>query len=132
MYNNFRYVIVIGLLIIAVYFYKYIPSNKGSSFQKYPNNMVLIPGGKYLMGSDKPDAYTDEKPVHEVIVDSFLMDKYEITNHQFLQFVNATGYITTAENNWSDMNSITSGTPKPPIHYYNQGHWFSRKQISIL
>ena len=99
LYNNFRYVIVIGLLIIAVYFYKHIPSNKGSSFQKYPNNMVLIPGGKYLMGSDKLEAYTDEKPVHEVIVDSFLMDKYEITNHQFLQFVNATGYITTAEKN---------------------------------
>ena len=107
---------MIGLLIVAVYFYKYIPSNKGSSFQKYPNNMVLIPGGKYLMGSDKPEAYTDEKPVHEVIVDSFLMDKYEITNHQFLQFVNATGYITTAEKkiDWSDIASqLPPNTPKP-------------------
>ena len=116
MYNNLRYVIVIGLLIIAVYFYKYIPSNKSSSFQKYPNNMVLIPGGKYLMGSDKLEAYTDEKPVHEVIVDSFLMDKYEITNHQFLQFVNATGYITTAEKkiDWNDIASqLPPNTPKP-------------------
>ena len=116
LYNNFRYVIVIGLLIIAVYFYKYIPSNKSSSFQKYPNNMVLIPGGKYLMGSENPDAYADEKPVHEVIVDSFLMDKYEITNHQFLQFVNATGYITTAEKkiDWSDIASqLPPNTPKP-------------------
>ena len=73
-----------GLLIITVYFYKYTPSNKSSSFQKYPDNMVLIPGGKYLMGSDKPDAYTDEKPVHEVIVDSFLMDKYETVSYTHL------------------------------------------------
>ena len=85
LYNNFRYIIVIVSLTVAVCLYKYIPSNKSSSFREYSNNMVLIPGGKYLMGSDKPDAYTDEKPVHEVIVDSFLMDKYEITNHQFLQ-----------------------------------------------
>ena len=64
LYNNFRYVIAIVLLIIVVYFYKYTLSNKSSSFQNYPNNMVLIPGGKYLMGSEKPDAYADEKPVH--------------------------------------------------------------------
>ena len=44
------------------------------------------------------------------------MDKYEITNHQFLQFVNATGYITTAEKkiNWSDIAiQLPPNTPKP-------------------
>ena len=117
MYNNFRYLMVIGFLIIAVLLYKFPLPRQNSSIQNYSHNMVLIPGGKYFMGSDKPDSYNNEMPVHEVIVDSFFMDKYEVTNNQFLQFVKETGYITTAEKiiNWSDMrNQLPPGTPKPP------------------
>ena len=117
MYNNFRYLIVIGFLIIAVLLYKFPLPRQNSSIQNYSHNMVLIPGGKYFMGSDKPNSYNNEMPVHEVIVDSFFMDKYEVTNNQFLQFVKETGYITTAEKiiNWSDMrNQLPPGTPKPP------------------
>ena len=59
------------------------------------DNMVFIPGGKFLMGSDK--FYPEEKPVHEVTVDGFWMDKYAVTNKEFKDFVNATNYITLAE-----------------------------------
>jgi sulfatase modifying factor 1 len=58
-------------------------------------NMVLIPGGKFLMGSDK--FYPEEKPVHEVTVDSFYIDKYEVTNGEYRKFVKETGYVTIAE-----------------------------------
>ena len=58
-------------------------------------NMVLIPGGKFKMGSDK--FYPEEKPVHEVTVDGFYIDKFAVTNSQFEKFVNATGYVTVAE-----------------------------------
>jgi formylglycine-generating enzyme required for sulfatase activity len=39
----------------------------------------------------------DARPVHRVYVDGFWMDKTEVTNDQFEQFVNATGYVTIAE-----------------------------------
>jgi sulfatase modifying factor 1 len=58
-------------------------------------DMVLIPAGTFWMGSDK--GQEDEKPVHEVTLDGFWMDKTEVTNEQFQKFVKATGYITTAE-----------------------------------
>jgi formylglycine-generating enzyme required for sulfatase activity len=58
-------------------------------------NMVLIRGGKFFMGSDK--YYPEEKPVHEVIVDSFYIDKFEVTNEDYKKFVDATGYMTVAE-----------------------------------
>lgn len=58
-------------------------------------NMVIIPGGKFLMGSE--DFYPEEKPVHEVMVDSFLMDKYTVTNAQYKKFTDETGYVTIAE-----------------------------------
>ncbi len=58
-------------------------------------NMINIPGGKFLMGSD--NFYPEERPVHEVTVDGFLIDKYEVTNEQYEKFVNETGYVTVAE-----------------------------------
>ncbi len=58
-------------------------------------DMVWIPGGRFAMGSDH--AYPEERPVREVEVDGFWMDRHEVTNAQFARFVEATGYVTVAE-----------------------------------
>ncbi|XQQ07417.1 MAG: SUMF1/EgtB/PvdO family nonheme iron enzyme [Leptolyngbya sp. IPPAS B-1204] len=58
-------------------------------------DMVWIPGGTFLMGSN--DHYPEEAPAHKVAVDGFWMDKYLVTNAQFQKFVKATGYVTFAE-----------------------------------
>src|SRR5260221_5875656 len=64
-----------------------------------PSGMIWIPGGEFIMGSDNPkDAKKDEMPPHKVKVDGFWMDITPVTNRQFKEFVDATGYITTAEN----------------------------------
>ena len=63
-----------------------------------PNNanMVLIPGGTFEMGSHFGESlnekYPDNLPVHTVKIDSFYIDKYEVTVGQFKQFLNETGY----------------------------------------
>ena len=54
-----------------------------------PAGMVLIPAGRFLMGSEDEDAHDDEQPVHTVYVDAFYMDIYEVTNAQFKVFVDA-------------------------------------------
>lgn len=51
--------------------------------------MVLIPAGEFLMGSDDDEADYGEKPVHSVYVDAFYMDKYLVTNAQYKVFVDA-------------------------------------------
>jgi sulfatase modifying factor 1 len=62
----------------------------------HPNaEMVWIPGGTYRMGSDQH--YPEERPVHQVTVDGFLMDATPVTNREFGAFVAATGYVTCAE-----------------------------------
>jgi formylglycine-generating enzyme len=58
-------------------------------------SMVWIPGGTFRMGSDRH--YPEESPAHEVSVDGFWIDRTPVTNRDFLQFVNATGYVTFAE-----------------------------------
>ena len=39
------------------------------------------------MGSNDPEAQNHEQPVHTVSVDAFYMDKYEVTNLEYKQFV---------------------------------------------
>jgi formylglycine-generating enzyme required for sulfatase activity len=58
-------------------------------------DMVWVPGGTYLMGSD--DHYPEEAPAHHATVDGFWMDRYTVTNNQFRAFVEATEYVTLAE-----------------------------------
>ena len=70
-----------------------------------PEGMVWIPGGEFSMGSDDPTAslcggketMDDARPIHRVSVDGFWMDRTEVTNAQFAEFVRTTGYATIAE-----------------------------------
>jgi formylglycine-generating enzyme len=57
--------------------------------------MRQIPGGRFMMGSDKH--YPEEGPTRDVEVAPFLMDQTPVTNEQFGRFVAETGYITCAE-----------------------------------
>ena len=69
------------------------------------------------MGGDNEQASADEYPKHKVQVSPFYMDITEVTNAQFKKFVDATGYITTAEKkpDWEELKkSVPPGTPKPP------------------
>jgi formylglycine-generating enzyme required for sulfatase activity len=49
--------------------------------------MVLVPAGEFTMGSDEGD--DDEQPVHRVVLDSFYLDTFEVTNGRFAKFVAA-------------------------------------------
>ena len=63
--------------------------------------MVRLNGGVFDMGNNN-SGYTDQRPTHEVELDTFFIDVYEVSNRQFLLFVESTGYETTAEmQGWS-------------------------------
>jgi sulfatase modifying factor 1 len=54
------------------------------------DEMVLIPSGWFLMGSDKKadrQAYLPEMPQRKVYLDAYEIDKFEVTTVQFLKFV---------------------------------------------
>jgi formylglycine-generating enzyme required for sulfatase activity len=54
-----------------------------------PDDMVHIPGGEFVMGKHfPPEGYTDELPLHAVLIDSFFMGRYEITNQQYCDYLN--------------------------------------------
>ncbi len=83
-----------------------------------PEGMVYIPGGRFMQGAVASDqmAMAHEKPAHPVEVDAFFMSTHEVTNAQYLAFVEATGYITLAERaiDWEELKKqVPPGTPKP-------------------
>ncbi|MBM4333922.1 MAG: formylglycine-generating enzyme family protein [Deltaproteobacteria bacterium] len=68
--------------------------------------MVLIPGGKFEMGSDKGEP--DERPVHTVYVDAFYLDRYPVTNADYARFLNACGNRKEGGKKWLDTDSLFS------------------------
>jgi len=65
--------------------------------EKIVKDMVLIPAGEFLMGSTDDKGLSNEHPQHRVHLDAYYIDQYEVTNAQFKEFVDATGYVTEAE-----------------------------------
>jgi sulfatase modifying factor 1 len=70
--------------------YPGVPSGSGETA-----GMVLVPGGTFTMGSEAHQP--EERFRHSVRVDAFWIDRHEVTNAQFRQFVEATNYVTLAE-----------------------------------
>lgn len=81
--------------------------------------MIWIPAGAFMMGEDGNVGYriclqyTDEcdaawfeveSPVHEVYLDRYAIDKYQITNQQFAKFLNEKGNQTENGHTWYDQD----------------------------
>jgi len=102
--NNIRMVLV----VVSLAFLACKPrDNGGKSGQKVPLDsglkiktqfnvdlMAWIPPGSFEMGSEKNQ---DEQPVHKVKVDGFWVGKHEVTNEEFAEFADDSGYKTIAE-----------------------------------
>jgi formylglycine-generating enzyme len=78
--------------------------------------MRWIPAGEFTMGTDASHGMVNERPAHHVRVSGFWMDEHPVTNAEFARFVDATGYVTTAERtpDWEELRKqVPPGTPKP-------------------
>jgi formylglycine-generating enzyme required for sulfatase activity len=90
--------------------------SEGQVHKKPPAAMVWIPGGTFLMGTNDKESFPNERPAHFVQVQGFWMDAHDVTNAEFSKFIEATGYVTTAERkiDWEDLKKeLPPGTPKP-------------------
>ena len=78
-----------------------------------PEGMVLIPASRFQMGSNDPDAFDDEQPVHTVYIDAFYIDKYEVTVGEYKDFIHATEYSAP---DWSKIAEDSPTDQHPIIH----------------
>jgi len=101
-----------------------------------PPGMVWIPGGEFTMGSENPKM-RDAQPLHRILVDGFWMDQTAVTNEQFQQFVETTGYVTVAERTPQAMDfpgappenlvagAVVFAPPKGPVSLDNHLQWWT-------
>ncbi len=101
MINNRGYVLIAVLAVVLCGCSKSEDAPQGRVKQPSAmEGMVLIPGGEFIMGSDKTDdaglqkeygfvnpLYVDEHPPHKVPLPAFMIDKYEVTNAQYKAFI---------------------------------------------
>lgn len=89
----------------------------------YRAEMVLIPGGSFKMGRNDGDI--KERPEHVVEVASFWMDKTEVTNAEYVDYVKVTG--ATAPSHWVAGKPL-AGTELMPVRYvtYNDAVNFAK------
>ncbi|MEW6357346.1 MAG: ATPase, T2SS/T4P/T4SS family [Planctomycetota bacterium] len=68
----------------------YTVEHEGKTIQ-VPEGMIYIPAGPFVMGDD---ADPMANPAHQADAPAFFMDKHEVTNAQYMEFVKATGHAT--------------------------------------
>jgi formylglycine-generating enzyme required for sulfatase activity len=55
-------------------------------YEPAPSGMVFVPSGEFLMGSNDPTADPDERPLRNVFVPAFYIDRFEVTNRRYKEF----------------------------------------------
>ncbi len=92
----------IGIATFSMLFNTFLPMASAQSLQaviappkgKDRAPMVEVPTGSFPMGvppGDR-DGGRDEYPRHEVVLDTFLIDQFEVTNGRYLEFIKSTGH----------------------------------------
>ena len=108
--------VVTGTLAVAVVFAAWwAVADRGTPGEHHPR-MRWVPGGEFTIGTADAFDKVSELPARRVRVDGFWMDEHLVTNADFRAFVEATGYVTTAERapDWEELRTqLAPGTPRP-------------------
>ena len=84
-------------------------------FKLLEPEMILIPAGEFLMGSDPgvdKDAQDDEQPQHTVYLPDYYIAKTPVTNAQYAAFVQATGHrVPNVDGGWAKPYNWSGSTP---------------------
>jgi iron(II)-dependent oxidoreductase len=81
--------------------------------------MVTVPAGRFVMGRD--DGPLDERHAHEVVLSTFQIDRLPVTNAEFANFLQATGWMHTTGPRLYDHDDSDAR-----IHRIG-GHWVADK-----
>nr|WP_041740741.1 ergothioneine biosynthesis protein EgtB [Calothrix sp. PCC 6303] len=81
------------------------------------DEMIKIPSGQFVMGSDSIDALDNEKPSHSLYLDSYLIDKYPVTCEQYNLFMAAGGYENPLWWSGTGWEWLQSAKVKAPLYW---------------
>ncbi|SFF59660.1 Formylglycine-generating enzyme, required for sulfatase activity, contains SUMF1/FGE domain [Salegentibacter agarivorans] len=91
------------------------------------SGMLKIEGGEYMMGGNSQQARRDEFPQHKEKIETIWVDETEVTNAEFGEFVEETGYVTTAERSF-EINGKTFPPGAMVFDAENPQAWWKFKE----
>jgi formylglycine-generating enzyme required for sulfatase activity len=83
------------------------------AFSDEHQDMVLVPRGEFVMGSKE---HRDEA-LHNVVLDAYYIDKYEVANRDYREFMKATGHAAPAY--WDDPRLSKPEQPVVGVNWYD-------------
>ena len=102
---------LIGLVLVGVAGGLIILS--GNTQLNVSEPMKLIAAGSFVMGSDLPSAMPDARPAHQVDLDAYWIDQYEVTNAQYRDFVMRTHHAVPKY--WQESGGYPTGRDTTPV-----------------
>lgn len=88
--------------------------------------MISVPSGSFLMGSDHH--YPEERPAHSEHVRAFAISRAPVSVAEFAAFVDATGYVTSAERQPTDFDAPAGSAvftpPDYPVDLGDASQWW--------
>ncbi len=86
------------------------------------DGMIAVEGGRYRLGSDAH--YPEERPLREVEVRRFAIDRAPVTNREFSEFVRSTAYVTLAERAAPAGSAVFRMTERP-VDLRDPSNWWT-------
>jgi ergothioneine biosynthesis protein EgtB len=116
--------------------YRAIADGSAAPHRGPAGGRVEIPPGTATLGTDlraEPFGWDNELPCHRVSVDAFTIDVHNVTNAQFLEFVEAGGYADRRW--WTDEDAAWLGADAvrhPPFWEHEAGRWYVRAMFERI
>ena len=87
--RNLKFISAVFISMLLIVLVSYIPGGLCQPNSAEEENMIIIPRGWFIMGLEEGDI--NERPEHEVFLDTFMIDKYEVSAKEFAEFLNEKG-----------------------------------------
>lgn len=108
-------------------------ANQQLNKPKVPAGMVYVAGGSFTMGctSEQGDDCDGDEEPHEVTLSDFYISKYEVTNAEYAEFLNAKGNQTEGGKTWLDIADEYCNIAKKGSRYVAKSGYENHPVIEV-
>ena len=121
---------------VQAYFSTYTSNfTSAISYTPHPAGMIFVQGGTFEMGDHYGEGSSDELPAHDVTIDAFFIDEFEVTHTEFIEFLNDFGVSSNGSYNGTeliDMDDSDCAIDYNDIFYFGGSNYASSTDCPVI